>query len=94
MSFFKKILNYTGFGKKDTMAESGNFEPKNIFKARYQNPKVLITYVKSLPDKFTDDKITVKVSCLLDFKHPKHVDLLRRSDFERWQPWADVAAKA
>ncbi|KAL1860682.1 hypothetical protein Daus18300_009025 [Diaporthe australafricana] len=60
MPFLKKILNFTGLGKKDTMAKSGEFEPTDIFKARYQDPEVLIAYVKTLPDRFTDDKITVK----------------------------------
>ncbi|KAJ0116782.1 hypothetical protein J7T55_009933 [Diaporthe amygdali] len=60
MALFKKILHYAGFAKKDDMAKPVEFVPSDIFKHRYQDPKVLITYVKGLPDGFTDDQITVK----------------------------------
>ncbi|KAG6358296.1 hypothetical protein INS49_014180 [Diaporthe citri] len=40
------------------MAQPEEFEPTDILKHRYQDPSVLITYLKTLG--FTDDKITVK----------------------------------
>lgn len=61
MALLKKILHYAGFAKKDDMAKAEEFVPSDIFKHRYQNSDVLITYVKALPDGFTDDQITVKV---------------------------------
>ncbi|KAK2609574.1 hypothetical protein N8I77_003070 [Diaporthe amygdali] len=60
MALLKKILHYAGFAKKDDMAKAEEFVPSDIFKHRYQNSDVLITYVKALPDGFTDDQITVK----------------------------------
>lgn len=59
MAILRKILDYVSFGKKDDMAEEIVFEPTDILDHRYQDPSVLITYLKTLG--FTDDKITVKV---------------------------------
>lgn len=61
MPILNKILQYVSLGRKDHMAQSEEFQPTDVFKHRYQDPEVLITYLKTLPDKFTDDKITVKV---------------------------------
>lgn len=49
------------------MAQPSEFEPTDIFKHRYQDPSVLITYLKKLG--FTDDQIRIKV-CGLHFAGP------------------------
>lgn len=61
MRLLKTILGYAGFGKGDQMAEPEEFVPTDVFKHRYRNPQVLIDYVKTLPDNFTDNDIKVKV---------------------------------
>lgn len=43
------------------MSEQSEFKPTNLIQHRYLDPKVLIKYVKTLPDKFKDEQITVKV---------------------------------
>lgn len=43
------------------MATPREFQPTDILYHRYQKPKVLIQYVKTLEEKYTDDDITVKV---------------------------------
>lgn len=58
MPLLKRILDYVSFGKKDDMSLPEEFEPTDVFKHRYQDPSVLITYLKTLG--FTDDKIKVK----------------------------------
>lgn len=62
MPLLKTILRYAGFGKTDKMASTVEFVPTHIFKHRYRDPKVLIDYVKALPDNFSDDQIRVKVN--------------------------------
>lgn len=59
MPLLKRILDYVSFGKKDDMNQPERFEPTDILKHRYQDPKVLVSYLKTLG--FTDDQITVKV---------------------------------
>ncbi|KAL2283250.1 hypothetical protein FJTKL_10126 [Diaporthe vaccinii] len=43
------------------MDEPEEFVPTDVFKHRYRNPQVLIDYVKTLPDNFTDNDIKVKI---------------------------------
>lgn len=60
MAFLKTILQYAGLGKKDKMANK-DFEPTDILQHRYQDPQILIDYLKKLPEKYTENQITVKV---------------------------------
>lgn len=64
MKVFEKIGHLFNFGKKDNMSKKKEFEPTDIIKHRYQDPQVLVKYLKELPAGFTDDKITIKVFCL------------------------------
>lgn len=61
MSILGKLGHIFSFRKKDNMAQAQEFEPTDIIKHRYQDPEILIKYVKTLPDGFTDDQITVQV---------------------------------
>lgn len=49
------------FGKKDNMASNGDSPPSDILQHRYQDPQVLIDYLKKSPRNFTDAQIKVKV---------------------------------
>lgn len=60
MAIFDRIGDFFSFGKKDNMAQAKDFVPTDIIKSRYPDPRTLIKYLKTLPDGFTDDKITVK----------------------------------
>lgn len=60
MPLLKTILQYAGFGKKDKMTSNGEFQPTDIVQHRYQDPQVLIAYVKTLPD-IDNGQIKVKV---------------------------------
>lgn len=92
MTVFDKIGHLFNFGKKHNMAQNTEFEPTDIIKHRYQDPQVLINYLKTLPGGFTDDKITVKVSSVRSEK-PLHT-LTYRSELERWSPWPEAATEA
>ena len=86
MPLLQRLLHYVSFGKKDDMPQPEGFEPTDIFKHRYQDPQVLITYVKTLPDRFTDDQIKVKVNWL--FSTDVLSELIFHIEFKWWTPWA------
>lgn len=92
MPLLKTILHYAGFGKKDKMSNPDEFQPTDIFHHRYQDPQVLIEYVKTLPD-IKKDQIKVKVRgprFALDVRSR----LTCRTELERWPPWAESVQKA
>ncbi|KAI7775523.1 hypothetical protein LA080_006715 [Diaporthe eres] len=73
MRLLKTILGYAGFGKRDKMDEPEEFVPTDVFKHRYRNPQVLIDYVKTLPDNFTDNDIKILDRSRLGLKLPREL---------------------
>lgn len=59
--------HHVSSSKQDDMAALNEFQPTDMLKHRYQDPEVLIKFLKKLPENFTDDQIKIKVCSLWHF---------------------------
>jgi hypothetical protein len=92
MPLLNRILQLVNFAKKNDMTQPSEFEPTDIIQHRYLDPQVLVNYIKTLPDKFKDEQITIKV---FRFYHAsRRSQLTFQSGFGRRPPWAKTATKA